>query len=98
MSMRQSGPFDSIARKWLALAQRRKAAFIDMWESGRWKHYYVTRAAFDNRMREINFCCDRWASLAGHIPQEIDLPAYRNLMWSASADVLKSKFDAAIFC
>jgi len=97
MSTRQSGPFDSVARKWFALAQRRKAAFVAMRESGRWRHYYATPAAFDNRMREINLTCDRWAKLAGNLPQEIDRAFDRDFDAIAVGSKLQlAKLDAAV--
>ena len=41
MSERQQGPYDSIARKWLALAERRQAHFIELVDSGRSRHYFT---------------------------------------------------------
>ena len=103
MSTRQSGPFDSVARKWFALAQRRQAAFIEMRESGRWKHYYETRVAFDSRMREINLACDRWAKLVGNLPERIDAAFDRGSMPSELVEVeglwsrlKQAKLDAAV--
>jgi hypothetical protein len=64
MSSRQAGPYDNIARKWLALAERRQAHFIELCSSGRWKHYY-TQAELEDEMRKVNDICDRWAKIAG---------------------------------
>jgi hypothetical protein len=64
MSARQQGPYDSVARKWLALAERRRAHIVELRESGRWKHYY-TPEEFLEAMREIINSRDEWARLAG---------------------------------
>ena len=69
MSARQQpGRYDSIARKWLDLAERRKAHFIDMYDSGRWKHYY-SEAEMVAEMRAAVIACDDWAKIVGAAPQ-----------------------------
>ncbi len=68
MSARQAGPYDSVARKWLALAERRQAHFSELCSSGRWKHYY-TQAELDDEMRKVNDVRDQWAKIAGLAPQ-----------------------------
>ncbi|MGD0024430.1 MAG: hypothetical protein ABSC37_07360 [Xanthobacteraceae bacterium] len=68
MLARQAGPYDSVARKWLALAERRKAHLIELRESGRWKHYY-TEAELDEELRGINLARDRFAKIVGVAPQ-----------------------------
>ena len=64
MSERQDGPYDSIARRWLALVERRQEHFIELCDTGRWRHYY-TRAEFLEEMRKVLRLRDQWASLAG---------------------------------
>jgi hypothetical protein len=64
MSERQTGPYDSVARKWLALAERRHAHFIELSDSGRWRHYF-TRVAFDLELRRAELLRDQWARIAG---------------------------------
>jgi len=64
MSARQTGPYDNVARKWLALAERRRAHVIDLRESGRWRHYY-TPEEFLDVLREAISSRDAWARLAG---------------------------------
>jgi len=64
MSARQTGPYDDVARKWLALAERRRAHVIDLRESGRWRHYY-TPEEFLDVLREAISSRDAWARLAG---------------------------------
>lgn len=48
-----------VIRKWLALAQRRKAHLVDLYESGRWRLYY-TEAELINHLREAVHGVDRW--------------------------------------
>jgi hypothetical protein len=64
MSERQQGPYDSIARKWLALAERRQAHFVELCDSGRWRHYF-TQDGFDAEMRKAALLRDQWARIAG---------------------------------
>jgi hypothetical protein len=64
MSARQPGPYDSVARKWLALAERRKASFVLLLETGRWRHYY-TSAQLEIETRKADELCAKWASIAG---------------------------------
>ena len=64
MSARQAGPYDSVARKWLALAERRRAHVVELRESGRWRHYY-TPAELLEAMREAIDSRDEWARLTG---------------------------------
>jgi hypothetical protein len=67
MSARQLGPYDGVARKWLALAERRHAHLIELRSSGRWKHYF-TESELDTQLRELNLACDRFAKVAGGEP------------------------------
>jgi uncharacterized repeat protein (TIGR03809 family) len=64
MSERQTGPYDDIARRWLALVERRQEHFLDLCDSGRWRHYY-THAEFLDEMRKVLHVRDRWAAIAG---------------------------------
>ena len=73
MSARQSGPYDSVARKWLALAERRRAHVVELSDSGRWRHYY-TPDELREAMREAASSRDSWARVAGQVPQEGDAP------------------------
>jgi len=68
MSERQQGPYDGVARKWLALAERRLAHLIELRDSGRWKHYF-TESELDAELREVNLARDRFAKVAGVEPQ-----------------------------
>ena len=73
MSERQTGPYDSIARKWLALAERRQAAFLDMCSSGRWRHYF-TPAELDVERRNVFALRDQWAMIVD-LPPDAEQPA-----------------------
>ena len=68
MSERQTGPYDSIARKWLALAERRQAHFIELFDSGRWRHY--TPGAAQRRNAQGGLVRDQWARIAGILVDE----------------------------
>lgn len=68
MSERQQGPYDTIARKWLALAERRQAHLLELRASGRWKHYF-TESELDAQLREVDLARDRFAKVAGLEPQ-----------------------------
>jgi hypothetical protein len=50
MSERQESPYDITACRWLALVERRQQNFIELWNTGRWQHYY-THAQFLDEMR-----------------------------------------------
>lgn len=69
MSARQPGPYDSVARKWLALAERRRAHVLELHESGRWRHYYTPDELLE-AMREAVRSRDEWARIAGLPPHE----------------------------
>jgi uncharacterized repeat protein (TIGR03809 family) len=73
MSAPQTGRYDSIARRWLALVELRQAHFIELCDSGRWRHYY-THDEFLAEMQEVLRVRDRWAALAG-LPVEESVDA-----------------------
>ena len=52
-----------VTSKWHDLAERRRAHFIELYESGRWKHYY-SEHEFITRMRETVKLADDWSRLA----------------------------------
>jgi uncharacterized repeat protein (TIGR03809 family) len=64
MSGPQQGLYDSIARRWLALVERRQEHFLELCETGRWRHYY-THAEFLDEMRKVLRVRDQWAAIAG---------------------------------
>jgi hypothetical protein len=68
MSARQAWPHDNIARRWLALAERRMAHFIDLRDSGRWQNYYTQQAEINEVVSEAIRARDEWARIAGVSP------------------------------
>ncbi|HUI94725.1 MAG TPA: TIGR03809 family protein [Xanthobacteraceae bacterium] len=52
-----------ITHKWRDLAARRRAHFIELFESGRWRHYY-TEEQLLARMREAVRLAETWEQLA----------------------------------
>lgn len=57
-------PYDAIARKWCALALRRRAHFVDLYRTGRWTRYYG-KEQFFVQLRSVFVNADAWAALAG---------------------------------
>jgi uncharacterized repeat protein (TIGR03809 family) len=55
--------FQAVAQKWRALAERRRAHFLELYDSGRWKYYY-NETEFLYRLREAIRLSDRWAEIA----------------------------------
>ena len=54
---------DEVAQKWRALAERRRAHFVELYHTGRWKRYY-SEEQFLLKMREAIKATDRWAQIA----------------------------------
>jgi len=64
MSERQAlRQFDKIAQKWRDLAERRREYFVDLYRSGRWKHYY-SEDEFVLIMKEVVEVTETWARIA----------------------------------
>ena len=78
MSGRGQGPYGYVARKWLALIERRQENFIDLCNTGRWRHYY-TKTEFLEEMRKVLRLRDQWAELAGEPVQGDDAPFLQNI-------------------
>ena len=71
MSAVQGGPpFGTIARKWRDLAERRLACFTELYQSGRWTHYYASRQQFAAHMLEVIKAAKIWRKLAGDPPAD----------------------------
>jgi len=64
MAIQQASPYDAVARGWLSLVERRKAYLINLFETGRWRHYF-TEAELLSELRAVNLACDRFADVAG---------------------------------
>ncbi len=52
-----------ITGKWHELAEKRRAHLVDLYETGRWKHYYSERE-FVALMRQSVQLADDWSRLA----------------------------------
>jgi uncharacterized repeat protein (TIGR03809 family) len=61
---------DAVAQKWRALAERRREHLVELYDSGRWKHYY-TEGELLYRMREAIQQAERWAEIAPRPEDEI---------------------------
>ena len=60
---------EEVAQKWRALAERRRAHFVELYHSGRWKRYY-SEEKFLLRMREAIRVSERWAEIAPSPPRD----------------------------
>ena len=67
MPARYPCPLDGVARKWVALAERRTAHIVELYDTGRWRHYY-TQAELVAALREAIRVRDQWARIAGLLP------------------------------
>ena len=54
---------EEVTQKWRRLAESRRAHFVELHRSGRWKHYF-TEEQFLRRMREAIHASERWAEIA----------------------------------
>jgi uncharacterized repeat protein (TIGR03809 family) len=70
---------DEVALKWRALAERRRAHFIELYDSGRWKLYF-TEEQFIARMREAVRGSERWAENAPRPEDEVFAEQVRSAM------------------
>jgi uncharacterized repeat protein (TIGR03809 family) len=55
---------DLIAQRWSDLAERRRAYFVELFNSGRWTRYY-SEQEFLERLRDVMKAADTWSRLAG---------------------------------
>jgi uncharacterized repeat protein (TIGR03809 family) len=55
--------FEEVAQRWRVLADRRRAHFLELYRSGRWRRYY-SEARFLVRMHEAIRLSERWAEIA----------------------------------
>ena len=93
MSERLVGALDKVAHKWRRLAERRRAHFVELFHSGRWKHYY-TEEHFLQSMREAIRATERWALIAPP-SAEVEKPAEDALPAAASSSKGGPQRDAA---
>ena len=92
MSERQPRPYDDIARKWHALAERRCAHVVELRDSGRWRHYYTWDELLD-ALREAVDTRDTWARLAGLAEDETPGPTGA----AVASEVPEHWLDAELF-
>ena len=59
-----------ITRRWRELAERRRAHFIELYDSGRWKHYYDEEQLLAHA-RELTALREKWTVLAEQ-PQTLE--------------------------
>jgi uncharacterized repeat protein (TIGR03809 family) len=52
-----------VTRRWRDLAEKRRAYLVELYESGRWKHYY-TEDQLIARMREAINLAETWDRLS----------------------------------
>ena len=58
-----SRQFDQVAQKWRDLAERRRVYFVELYRSGRWKHYYDEQQ-FLLQMRTVAQSAETWVLIA----------------------------------
>ena len=54
-----------LTRKGRELAEQRRAHFIELYDTGRWKHYYASEEQLLVRMREAIDLVETWERLGG---------------------------------
>lgn len=60
---------EQIARQWHDLAERRLTSYMELYRSGRWRHYYRSQEEFAARMLEVIKVAKVFRELAG-VPVE----------------------------
>jgi uncharacterized repeat protein (TIGR03809 family) len=55
------------ARRWHALAERRRRHFVDLYRSDRWRRYY-SEEAFLAQMRDVIESVEMWAKVIEQAP------------------------------
>lgn len=98
MSAPREGRYGSIARKWLALVERRQQHFIELCNTGRWRHYY-SEGEFRDEMHQLLRLRNQWAEIAG-LPladvgaEEVGLPPRRPRTPVGSPAMLRQGYAA----
>jgi uncharacterized repeat protein (TIGR03809 family) len=54
---------ENITGKWRELAEKRRAHFAELYDTGRWKHYY-SENEFVEHMREAVRLSEAWCKIA----------------------------------
>ena len=73
---------EASARQWHALAERRLAAYLELYRSGRWRHYYGSQEEFAARMLDVIKVAKAFQKLAG--APEPALPDLREVFRTAA--------------
>lgn len=69
---------ENSARQWHALAERRLAAYMDLYRSGRWRHYYGSPEEFAERMLDVIKVAKAFRQMAGEPPaSDVQVDAFR---------------------
>jgi len=63
-ALKSAHALDEVAQKWRTLAEKRHAHFLDLVQSGRWKHYYHNERQLLDVLRETLRMTERWAAIA----------------------------------
>jgi uncharacterized repeat protein (TIGR03809 family) len=79
---------EAAALKWRALAERRRDHHIELYRSGRWRHYY-TDQQFLIEMRTAIALAQRWATIAPR-PEERDAADAVKLDRARTAELMKA--------
>ena len=66
--------WERVALKWRNIAEQRRDHHLDLYKSGRWKHYY-TDEEFLVEMRQAVAIAERWALIAPRPEEREALPA-----------------------
>jgi len=61
------GAARDMARRWQGLAERRRKHLIEMYRTGRWRHYY-TEEQLTAQMRDAVRDIGRWSAASGEPP------------------------------
>lgn len=74
--MAASGRFsiEASARQWQALAERRLTAYMELYRSGRWRHYYRSQEEFAARMLDVIKVAKAFRRLAGEAAAPVPAP------------------------
>ncbi|MCL2713330.1 MAG: TIGR03809 family protein [Alphaproteobacteria bacterium] len=62
-----------VAARWCALAERRLNHLIGMFETGRWRWYSRSEAAFLEDIKEAKDAVEMWRALAATLPPPVSL-------------------------
>jgi uncharacterized repeat protein (TIGR03809 family) len=63
MAKSLTGTLDGVSHKWRRLAERRQAHLVELFQTGRWKHYY-NEERFLRFMHESIRLTERWNVIA----------------------------------